>query len=68
MSLTGFHGLSSRTQKSSAFPSGRYLEINSWMWQVNGLNLLVDPLFGILDFGVPILIQGKKRVSELEMK
>eukprot|EP00752_Nemacystus_decipiens_P005518 g4992.t1 len=48
-----------------------YLEINSWMWQVNGLNLLVDPLFGTLDFGVPILIQAKKRVlsdSERVMK
>ncbi|CAM9298901.1 unnamed protein product, partial [Hapterophycus canaliculatus] len=39
-----------------------YLEINSWMWQVNGLNLLVDPLFGTLDFGVPLLVQAKKRV------
>lgn len=43
--------------------SNRYLEINSWMWQVNGLNLLVDPLFGTLDFGVPVLIQARKKVK-----
>ncbi len=47
--------------------SVRYLELNSWMWQVNGLNLLVDPLFDTLDFGVPALIQGNKLVRGEDM-
>jgi len=45
----------------------RYLEFNSWVWQVNGLNLLVDPVFGTLDFGVPALVRAKKRVSGSKM-
>lgn len=36
------------------------------MWQVNGLNLLVDPLFGTLDFGFPALIRGTKRVRPVD--
>lgn len=44
----------------------RYLELNSWMWQVNGLNLLVDPVFGVLDFGVPALLKVRKRVSAMQ--
>jgi hypothetical protein len=40
-----------------------FLESNSWMWQVAGVNLLVDPVMYTLDFGVPSLIQGKKNVS-----
>lgn len=45
----------------------RYLEINSWMWEVNGLNLLVDPLFGTLDFGLPaFLLQASKPVRGVD--
>ncbi|CAN0531611.1 unnamed protein product, partial [Ectocarpus sp. 8 AP-2014] len=40
----------------------RYLELNSWMWEVNGINILVDPVFGTLDFGVPLLVQANKQV------
>lgn len=36
------------------------------MCQVNGLNLLVDPFFGTLDFGIPLLIQARKKVREKE--
>eukprot|EP00904_Undaria_pinnatifida_P000822 jgi/Undpi1/10740/HiC_scaffold_29.g13188.m1 len=39
-----------------------YLEGNGWMCQVNGLNLLVDPVFGVLDFGVSALLQVRKKV------
>lgn len=34
------------------------------MWEVNGINLLVDPVFGTVDFGVPLLVQAKKQVRE----
>ncbi|CAN0549906.1 unnamed protein product, partial [Laminaria digitata] len=34
------------------------------MCQVNGLNLLVDPVFGVLDFGVPLLIEARKKVGK----
>ncbi|CAM9433796.1 unnamed protein product [Choristocarpus tenellus] len=43
-----------------------YLEINSWMWEVNGLRVLVDPLFGTLDFGIPALFRGEKKVGDVE--
>ncbi|CAM9432102.1 unnamed protein product [Ectocarpus sp. 6 AP-2014] len=39
-----------------------YLELNSWMWEVNGINILVDPVFGTLDFGVPLLVRANKQV------
>ncbi|CAB9531988.1 Inherit from COG: Hydrolase (Partial), partial [Seminavis robusta] len=40
-----------------------YLEINSWLLSANGVTILVDPLLeGPLDFGIPSLYQGKKRV------
>ncbi|CAM8881419.1 unnamed protein product [Rhodiola kirilowii] len=39
-----------------------YLEGNSWLWDVNGLKLLVDPiLVGTLDFGIPWLYDAAKR-------
>ena len=47
---------------------GSYLEGNSWLCQVNGLNLLVDPVFGVLDFGVPALIQARKKVRRTKKK
>ncbi|CAN0564852.1 unnamed protein product, partial [Ectocarpus sp. 12 AP-2014] len=40
----------------------RFLELNSWMWEVNGINILVDPVFGTVDFGVPLLVQANKQV------
>ncbi|GAB2266853.1 hypothetical protein Dimus_001841 [Dionaea muscipula] len=39
-----------------------YLEANSWLWDVGGLKILVDPiLVGDLDFGIPWLYNGSKR-------
>uniref|UniRef100_A0A7N0T5Q9 Metallo-beta-lactamase domain-containing protein n=1 Tax=Kalanchoe fedtschenkoi TaxID=63787 RepID=A0A7N0T5Q9_KALFE len=39
-----------------------YLEVNGWLWEVNGLKLLVDPiLVGNLDFGMPWLSDGAKK-------
>lgn len=39
-----------------------YLEGNSWLWEVNGFKILVDPiLVGSLDFGIPWLYDASKR-------
>ncbi|CAA6665378.1 unnamed protein product [Spirodela intermedia] len=39
-----------------------YLEGNSWLWDVGGVNILVDPiLVGNLDFGIPWLYDGEKK-------
>ncbi|PON59512.1 Metallo-beta-lactamase [Parasponia andersonii] len=39
-----------------------YLEGNSWLWEVGGLTLLVDPiLVGNLDFGIPWLYDAAKK-------
>ncbi|XP_050223863.1 uncharacterized protein LOC126673675 isoform X2 [Mercurialis annua] len=39
-----------------------YLEGNSWLWEVNGVNILVDPiLVGNLDFGIPFLYDAAKK-------
>ncbi|KAL8035227.1 hypothetical protein ABFX02_12G083500 [Erythranthe guttata] len=39
-----------------------YLEGNSWLWQIGGANILVDPiLVGSLDFGIPWLYDAAKR-------
>lgn len=40
-----------------------YLEGNAWLWDVNGINMLVDPiLVGNLDFGIPWLYDASKKV------
>ncbi|XP_054824945.1 uncharacterized protein LOC129322651 [Prosopis cineraria] len=40
-----------------------YLEGNSWVWNVGGVNILVDPiLVGNLDFGIPWLYDAAKKV------
>ncbi|CAL0315311.1 unnamed protein product [Lupinus luteus] len=40
-----------------------YLEGNSWLWNVGGANILVDPiLVGNLDFGIPWLYDAAKKV------
>ncbi|XP_010926485.3 LOW QUALITY PROTEIN: uncharacterized protein [Elaeis guineensis] len=40
-----------------------YLEVNSWLWVVGGVSILVDPLLvGNLDFGLPWLFDGAKKV------
>lgn len=40
-----------------------YLEGNSWLWDVNGVTILVDPiLVGNLDFGIPWLYDASKKV------
>ncbi|XP_071735659.1 uncharacterized protein [Rutidosis leptorrhynchoides] len=39
-----------------------YLEVNSWLWEVGGLKILVDPvLVGNLNFGMPLLYDGTKK-------
>ncbi|CAO2828403.1 unnamed protein product [Amaranthus hypochondriacus] len=39
-----------------------YLEGNSWLWEVGGMKLLVDPiLVGNLDFGIPWLYDAAKK-------
>lgn len=39
-----------------------YLEGNSWLWEVCGVKLLVDPiLVGTLDFGIPWLYDAAKK-------
>lgn len=39
-----------------------YLEGNSWLWNVGGANILVDPiLVGNLDFGIPWLYDAAKK-------
>ncbi|KAK4760411.1 hypothetical protein SAY87_005304 [Trapa incisa] len=39
-----------------------YLEGNSWIWEVSGLKVLVDPiLVGNLDFGIPWLYDAAKK-------
>ncbi|KAL8157447.1 hypothetical protein AgCh_002230 [Apium graveolens] len=39
-----------------------YLEGNSWLWEVGGLTILVDPiLVGNLDFGIPWLYDASKK-------
>lgn len=39
-----------------------YLEGNSWLWDVNGVKILVDPiLVGNLDFGIPWLYDAAKK-------
>ena len=38
------------------------LQGNSWLWTLNGLNILVDPvLVGNLDFGIPFLYDAAKK-------
>uniref|UniRef100_A0A804KED9 Metallo-beta-lactamase domain-containing protein n=1 Tax=Musa acuminata subsp. malaccensis TaxID=214687 RepID=A0A804KED9_MUSAM len=40
-----------------------YLEGNSWLWELGGVNILVDPiLVGNLDFGQPWLFDGAKKI------
>ncbi|XP_028768222.1 uncharacterized protein LOC114725817 isoform X2 [Neltuma alba] len=40
-----------------------YLEGNSWLWNVGGANILVDPiLVGNLDFGIPWLYDAAKKL------
>ena len=44
------------------------LQGNSWLWKLNGMNILVDPvLVGNLDFGIPFLYDAAKK-SEIMKK
>ncbi|MCO5560307.1 hypothetical protein L7F22_013919 [Adiantum nelumboides] len=47
-----------------------YLEGNSWLWNVLGLQILVDPvLVGNLDFGIPWLYDAsKKTLKEFQLE
>lgn len=47
-----------------------YLEGNSWLWNVLGLQILVDPvLVGNLDFGIPWLYDAsKKELKEFQLE
>ncbi|CAN6446109.1 unnamed protein product [Victoria cruziana] len=54
---------SGETNRSSSSMKLTYLEGNSWLLVVDGLNVLVDPiLVGNLDFGAPWLFDGAKKV------
>lgn len=44
--------------------SVRFLESNSWEVKLNQMNLLIDPVMSQLDFGVPMLYSGNKRVID----
>ncbi|KAJ0669477.1 putative ribonuclease Z/Hydroxyacylglutathione hydrolase [Helianthus annuus] len=46
-----------------------YLEGNSWLWEVGGVKILVDPiLVGNLDFGIPLLYDaGKKYLKNFQL-
>lgn len=59
---------SKESDKCFEIPSGKtplemiYLEGNSWLWTLNGMNILVDPvLVGNLDFGIPFLYDAAKK-------
>ncbi|KAL3691836.1 hypothetical protein R1sor_005487 [Riccia sorocarpa] len=42
-----------------------YLEGNTWLWEIVGLRFLVDPVMvGNLDFGIPLLYDAKKKVTQ----
>ncbi|XP_030552284.1 uncharacterized protein LOC115756587 isoform X2 [Rhodamnia argentea] len=50
------------SSSTSGFYKLTYLEGNSWLWDVGGLRLLVDPiLVGNLDFGIPWLYDAAKK-------
>ncbi|KAJ6852119.1 uncharacterized protein M6B38_256635 [Iris pallida] len=51
-----------RTEEEEEPITLTYLEGNSWLWTVDGLNILVDPiLVGNLDFGIPWLYNASKK-------
>uniref|UniRef100_A0A1D1XG12 UPF0173 metal-dependent hydrolase Tpet_1587 n=1 Tax=Anthurium amnicola TaxID=1678845 RepID=A0A1D1XG12_9ARAE len=75
MTLRNLQTRSSSRESSMAMISGKpvvqsnptvkltYLEGNSWLWHVGGLNILVDPiLVGNLDFGIPWLYDAAKKI------
>ncbi|KAI5078264.1 hypothetical protein GOP47_0005935 [Adiantum capillus-veneris] len=61
-----------RGPASSAFPLLQltFLEGNSWLWNVLGVQMLVDPvLVGNLDFGIPWLYDAsKKTLKEFKLE
>ena len=43
----------------------RYLEGNSWLFRLNNIGMLLDPvLVSPLDFGVPFLYKGEKKIVD----
>jgi L-ascorbate metabolism protein UlaG (beta-lactamase superfamily) len=43
----------------------RYLETNAWDLTIGGINIAIDPvLYSPLDFGIPLLYEGKKKVID----
>ncbi|XP_071709537.1 uncharacterized protein [Rutidosis leptorrhynchoides] len=57
---------SMKSEKKVSEPSDSfkltYLEVNTWLWEVAGVTILVDPvLVGNLDFGVPFLFKAAKK-------
>lgn len=49
--------------KAASPASLTYLEGNSWLWEVEGVRILIDPIIvGPLDFGIPWLYTGRKKV------
>lgn len=57
------NALSSLFQQSQKNIILTYLEINGWLITLNGVTILLDPILeGPLDFGIPDLYKGTKRV------
>lgn len=48
-------------KKTSTF---RFLESNSWELTLNDIKVFIDPVMGQLDFGIPSLYAGNKRVID----
>eukprot|EP01041_Mallomonas_annulata_P001564 gene1564-3020_t len=39
----------------------KFLESNSWIWNINDFSILVDPVMDVLDFGIPVFYSGRKK-------
>eukprot|EP00897_Mesotaenium_endlicherianum_P008112 jgi/Mesen1/7329/ME000376S06486 len=62
-SQTVGRGEESKGRASSGLAQLTHLESNSWLWEVKGVTILVDPiLVGNLDFGIPWLYDGAKKL------
>ncbi|GAB4840260.1 hypothetical protein Ancab_021025 [Ancistrocladus abbreviatus] len=60
--LSGENAIGSISSGTSHVFRLTYLEGNSWLWEVRGLKILVDPiLVGNMDFGIPWLYDSSKK-------
>mmetsp|Transcript_33021 Transcript_33021/g.104493 ORF Transcript_33021/g.104493 Transcript_33021/m.104493 type:complete len:311 (-) Transcript_33021:1013-1945(-) len=62
--LQGFtKGLSFSSGKKTPF-GFTHLEVNAMIWKTNGLSVLVDPIAGQLDFGIPLVYKANQVVLD----